>query len=158
MKSAEDNNMTEQLIVDLSIREIERYAECMVDLIEPLSKEQLWARQRGIPNSIGTIALHLTGNLNHYFGTGILQNGYARDRDREFNTSGVPSAEIISELQEAVKVAKEAAGGIDVEKLTLPYTIPYGEEHESLAYLIVRLATHFVYHYGQAQYAAKYFG
>ncbi len=73
--------MSERLIVQLAVREIERYAGGLLELIESLSEDQLWPKAGNIPNSIGTLARHLTGNLNHYFGAGLLKNGYVRQRE-----------------------------------------------------------------------------
>jgi hypothetical protein len=148
--------MSDLLTVPLAVREIERYARALIELIEPLSQDQLWAKEGGIPNSIGTLARHLTGNLNHYLGAGILKNGYVRERDREFTETGLPNAMVVSELKAAVELANQAVSVIDEKKIAQPYTSPCGEEYESLAYHIVRLATHFVLHCGQADYAASY--
>jgi hypothetical protein len=147
--------MSDLLSVQLAVKEIERYAQELIELIDPLSPDQLWSKQGGIPNSIGTLARHLTGNLNHYFGAGILRNGYVRDRDREFTETGVPKAKVVSDLQAAVEVAKEAVGAIDEKRLAQPYTEPGGGEYESLAYHVLRMSTHFALHYGQADYAAN---
>jgi len=135
--------------VQMAVREIERYATGLIELIESVSEGC------GLPNSIGTLARHLTGNLNHYFGAGILNNGYVRDRDREFIETGLPRAQVISDLQDAVSVAKKAVGAIDEARLDLPYRSPCGEEYESLAYHVIRLATHLAMHCGQADYAKR---
>ncbi|UCC89168.1 MAG: DinB family protein [Anaerolineales bacterium] len=148
--------MSDLLTVQLAVREIERYAQSLIELIDPLSQDQLWSRNGGIPNSIGTLTRHLTGNLNHYLGAGILRNGYVRERDREFTETSLPKATIVSDLRAAVEVAKEAVDAIGEREVTQPYTAPSGEEYESLAYHIVRVATHFALHCGQADYAANY--
>jgi hypothetical protein len=145
--------MPDRLIVQLAVREIERHADGLLELIESLSEDQLWSKAGNIPNSIGTLTRHLTGNLNHYFGAGILKNGYVRQRDREFSETGLAKAQVISDLQAAVKVAERAVEAVDEERLTQPYTAPSGEEYESLAYHIVRMTTHFALHCGQADYA-----
>lgn len=148
--------MSDLLTVQLAVREIERYAQSLIELIDPLSQDQLWSRNGGIPNSIGTLTRHLTGNLNHYLGAGILRNGYVRERDGEFTETSLPKATIVSDLRAAVEVAKEAVDAIGEREVTQPYTAPSGEEYESLAYHIVRVATHFALHCGQADYAANY--
>lgn len=139
--------------VQMAVREIARYADRMIELIEPLSEDQLWSKGCNIPNSIGTLARHLTGNLNHYFGAGILKNGYVRERDKEFTETGLSKAQVLSDLRDGVNIAKEAVEAIDEEQLDQPYRSPCGEEYESLAYHIVRLATHLALHVGQADYA-----
>ncbi|MBN1976370.1 MAG: DinB family protein [Anaerolineae bacterium] len=145
--------MADLSTVQLAVREIARYADQLIELIEPLSEDQLWSKGGGIPNSIGTLARHLTGNLNHYFGAGILKNGYVRERDKEFTETGLSKAKVLSDLRDAVNVAKEAAGSIDEAQIDKPYRSPCGEEYESLAYHIIRLATHLALHVGQADYA-----
>jgi hypothetical protein len=148
--------MSDLLTVQLVVREIERYAQALIELIDPLSQDQLWSRNGGIPNSIGTLTRHLTGNLNHYLGAGILRNGYVRERDKEFTETNLPKATIVSDLQAAVQVAQEAIGAIGENEVTQSYTAPSGEEYESLACHMVRVATHFALHCGQADYAANY--
>ncbi|MBN1889151.1 MAG: adenylate kinase [Thermoflexales bacterium] len=148
--------MSNLLIVQLAVKAIERYAHGLIELIESLPQDRLWSKEGNIPNSIGTLTRHLTGNLNHYFGAGILKNGYVRQRDREFSETGLLKAKVIADLQAAVGVAKQIVGAIDEAKLEQPYTSPCGEEYESLAEHIVRLATHFALHCGQADYAKNY--
>ncbi|MFN2270915.1 MAG: DinB family protein [Anaerolineae bacterium] len=144
--------------VQMAVTEIARYADQLIELIEPLSEDQLWSKGGGIPNSIGTLARHLTGNLNHYFGAGILKNGYIRERDKEFAETGLPKAQVLSDLRDAVSVAKKAVEAIDEAQLDRPYRSPCGEEYESLAYHIIRLATHLALHVGQADYATRCIG
>ena len=139
--------------IQMAVIEIERYADRVIELIESLSEDQLWSKGCGIPNSIGTLARHLTGNLNHYLGTGILKNGYVRERDKEFTETGLSKAQVLSDLRDAVNVAKEAVGAIDETQIDKPYHSPCGQKYESLAYHIVRLATHLALHCGQADYA-----
>lgn len=147
--------MADLSTIQLAVREIARYADQLIELIEPLSEDQLWSKGCSIPNSIGTLARHLTGNLNHYFGAGILKNGYVRERDREFTETGLPKTQVLSDLHEAVNVAQEAAEAIDEAQIDQPYRSPCGEEYESLAYHVIRLATHLALHVGQADYATR---
>ena len=144
--------------IQMAVTEIARYADRIIELIESLPEEQLWSKGCGIPNSIGTLARHLTGNLNHYFGAGILKNGYVRERDKEFTETGLSKAKVLSDLRDAVRVAKEAVGAIDETQIDKPYRSPCGEEYASLAYHIIRLATHLALHVGQADYATRCIG
>jgi hypothetical protein len=140
-------------IIKLSIREIERYGNRLIEVIEAIPNEQLWSTRNGLPNSIGTLARHLTGNLNNYFGAGISKNGYQRMREREFTETGLDKATVVSELRDGIEVAMKSIVFIDQEKLNLPYEAPFDEKYESLAYHVMRLATHFSLHCGQAEYA-----
>src|SRR4051812_46630482 len=63
----------------------------------------LWVEQRGIPNTGGNLALHLAGNLQHFFGAVLGKTGYVRTRDLEFSRRGVPRAEVLAQLDAAGK-------------------------------------------------------
>ncbi|HVO42258.1 MAG TPA: DinB family protein [Aggregatilineales bacterium] len=139
--------------VQLAVAEIERYSATLIAEIESLSEDQLWSREGGIPNSVGTLTLHLTGNLNHYFGAEILKNGYVRKRDLEFSETDIPKAIVIADLQAAVKIARQAVDALDEARADQPYTAADGEKIESLALHLVRMSTHFVHHCGQADFA-----
>jgi uncharacterized damage-inducible protein DinB len=151
------SSIPDRLAFQLAAREIARYAELLIEVIEPLTQEQLWSKAGGIPNSIGTLVRHLTGNLSHYFGAGVLENGYVRDRDREFVEGDILKEKMLSDLRAAVEVVRQAAEQVTDEQLRRrPYHTPNGEEYESLAYHAIRNAMHFALHYGQADYAANY--
>ena len=62
--------------------------------------EQVWLLPEGLPNSGGTLALHIAGNLRHFIGTVLGGDPYVRDRDAEFSRRGVPRAEMIEKLPE----------------------------------------------------------
>ncbi|MBN1311688.1 MAG: DUF1572 family protein [Anaerolineae bacterium] len=106
MNAPKENASTipERLAFQLAIKEIARYADLFIEVIEPLTEEQLWGKIDGIPNAIGTLVRHLTGNLNHYFGAGVLENGYVRDRDREFIEGDIPKGKMGLFVQTAKKV------------------------------------------------------
>ncbi|MEM7110790.1 MAG: hypothetical protein AAF614_00045 [Chloroflexota bacterium] len=110
--------------LDLAAREIERYTQMLVGLVQPLSYSQLWHTDAGIHNSVGTLLLHLTGNLNHYFGASILQNGYVCERDKESSERGLPLTTLVSDLQTAVLTMKTAVATIDERNFPEPYIAP----------------------------------
>jgi hypothetical protein len=147
--------MTGKTCVELAAKEIEHYSISLIEIIESVSREQLWFNGEGIVNSIGTLARHLTGNLNHYFGAALLKNGYVRKRDREFTESGLDKSTVIADLRSAVNTAVQAIHSVDESLLDQPHTTPCGEDCPSLAEHILRLTTHFALHYGQADYAAN---
>lgn len=60
--------MSNILTIQLAQKEIERYSEKLIELVTSLSEDQLWKKPPGMPNAIGTLTMHLVGNLNHYFG------------------------------------------------------------------------------------------
>ena len=43
----------------------------------------LWATRQGVANSAGNLALHISGNLQHFIGHELGGVPYRRDRERE---------------------------------------------------------------------------
>ena len=145
--------MSNLLLVEVAAKKIEQYAQDYLRLLESLSEDELWSTAGNIPNSIGTLARHLTGNLNHYFGTAFLESGYVRMRDKEFTENNVPKAQVIADLESAAKITQQALHTVDEKTLDQPYTSPEGQVYESLGYYIIHMAMHFAMHYGQGDFA-----
>jgi hypothetical protein len=145
--------MSNIVLVQAASHEIKRFAAPYLELLNSLSQDELWSTDGNIPNSIGTITRHLTGNLNHYFGTGLLKNSYVRTRDAEFSDRGLAKAKVISDLQAALAITEQSLETVDPNSLDQPFTSPDGELFESLGLYIIHMAMHFAMHYGQADYA-----
>lgn len=116
------------------------------------SAPDIWAVRPGISNSAGTLALHLTGNISHFIGAVIAENGYVRDREAEFARTGVS----LQEIEERIDVAKQSVedaltkiNDLDLEK---PYPILLGEIQLTIGQFLIHLVTHFGYHLGQIDY------
>jgi|SRR5579859_1267616 len=148
--------MPHSLLAEVTAKKIDHYVQNFADLLEGLTEEQIWSTAGNVPNSIGTLARHVTGNLNHYYGAGLLNTGYVRTRDREFTERNLPKAKVIAELKEAATIARQALETIDDSALGQPITSPDGQAYESLGYYIVHMAMHLAMHYGQADYAQNY--
>jgi hypothetical protein len=148
--------MSNKLLAEVVAKEIEQYAQNFLTLLGSLSDDELWSTAGNIPNSIGTLARHVTGNLNHHFGAAILKSGYVRIRDREFTDRDISRTQVIADLQAAAQIARQALDAVDEQALDKPYTSPDGQVYESLAYCIVHMVIHFAMHYGQADYAQNY--
>ena len=61
--------------------------------VRALPKNKVYFKPFIYGNSIGHLLLHLTGNLNHYIGTGIAGTGYVRNRPLEFTEPNPPPPE-----------------------------------------------------------------
>lgn len=148
--------MSDRLLVEVSVKKIEEYAQNYVKLLESLTDDELWSTAGNMPNSIGTLARHLTGNLNHYFGTALVKTSYVRVREKEFTETDVLKAQVIAELKDAAKIVRQTLDAVDEVALSKPFTSPDGQAYESLGYYIVHMAMHFAMHYGQADYAQNF--
>jgi DinB family protein len=112
----------------------------------------LWRTPPGITNSGGTLALHLAGNVQHFFGAVLGGSGYVRDRNAEFSRRDVPRSEIAEQIQAAVAAVErylpkvsDATMAADYPEQIAGHTIVTGE-------WLVHLVAHLGYHLGQVNY------
>jgi hypothetical protein len=112
----------------------------------------LWALPKGLPNSGGTIVLHLAGNLQHFVGAVLGGSGYVRDRDAEFVRRDVPRAELLAELANTVDAVRITMPALREESLSQPYPQKVGGQVLPTAVVLLHLATHLAYHLGQLDY------
>ena len=95
-------------VLDRDLRALAREVAAYAD------ERDLWRVAPGVPNSAGTLALHLAGNIQHYLGARLGGTGYVRDRPAEFAERGVPRVELLARIEAAraaVQAAAAAAGG-----------------------------------------------
>ena len=114
--------------------------------------ESLWKTAPGITNSAGNLALHLTGNLRHFFGAVFGSTGYVRDRAAEFATKGMSRAQLREEVTQAIADVEKALGRIGEKELAGAYPLPIQDRRVSTPEFLVHLAVHLTYHLGQIDY------
>ena len=123
-------------------REIEAYPD----------ERDLWREVPGLPNVAGTLALHLAGNIQHFFGAQLGGTGYRRDRPAEFARRNVSRAELLAEVEGARRAIRAALDKLPESRLSADFPEPIaGSTFETGEYLF-HLATHFAYHLGQLDY------
>lgn len=109
-----------------------------------------WVQPSGVPNSGGTLVLHLCGNLRHFIGAGLGQSGYVRDRDREFSTRGASRAELVALVDLAA--AEVARALVSTTEARLDETMTIGTASLPIRRGVLHLAVHLTYHLGQLDY------
>jgi uncharacterized damage-inducible protein DinB len=114
--------------------------------------EQLWIVPDGISNSGGNLALHLVGNLNHFIGAVLGENGYVRNRDAEFSTKSGTRAEIAAMILETIPVVSSALGKLTAEALVKDFPVQKHDETRRVDFMLLHLFGHFSYHLGQINY------
>lgn len=121
--------------------------------LEAYPDEQLiWALPPGLPNSAGTLALHLAGNLRHYVGAILGGNGYIRNRDEEFAARNVPREALLAQIAESEAAIESTLPLLSEEQMSAPFPEPIREHHLKTGELLIQLAVHLAYHLGQVSY------
>jgi uncharacterized damage-inducible protein DinB len=117
------------------------------------SEASLWLASGDIANSGGTLALHLAGNLRHFVGAVLGQDGYVRDRDYEFAARGARRTEILAGIDAAKRVVTRVVSGLTDEELTSPWPgrSPLGDGAPVFD-MLLHLSGHLMYHTGQVNY------
>lgn len=114
--------------------------------------ETLWALPDGAPNSGGTLALHLAGNLHHYLGAVLGGVDYVRDREEEFAARGLTRGEVAGRVAAVRAVADQALSELAPERLTVPFHGQLSVGEVATGLFLMHLATHLAYHLGQLDY------
>jgi uncharacterized damage-inducible protein DinB len=114
--------------------------------------DSLWMTPPGISNSAGNLALHLCGNVRHFFGAVLAKNGYVRDRDAEFSQRGGTRDEVRAEIRATISDLEKVLEGITADQLSSEYPILLRDYRVRTSDFVVHLAVHFAYHLGQIDY------
>ena len=120
------------------------------------NERDIWRVQPGIGNSAGNLALHLTGNLQHFIGTVLSGTAYVRDRDAEFNRRDLPRAELLREIDAAIAAVALLPRVSDAE-LSKTFPQPVGGVTLATGDFLMHLAAHFTWHLGQVDYHRRLF-
>lgn len=121
--------------------------------LEAYPDEQLiWALPPGLPNSAGTLALHVAGNLRHYVGAILGGNGYIRNRDEEFAARDIPREVLLAHIAEAEAAVASTLPLLSEAQMSVPFPEPIREHHLQTGEFLVQLAVHLAYHLGQVSY------
>jgi hypothetical protein len=123
-------------------REVEAYPD----------ERDLWQEIPGVANVGGTLVLHLSGNLQHYFGTRLAGTGYVRNRPAEFARRNVPRWGLLREIDAARAAVKAASTAVSAAQLAADFPETVGGSRVKTGDYLVHLAVHFAYHLGQLDY------
>lgn len=116
------------------------------------SETQLWQLKEGIGNSGGTLALHLCGNLQHFFGHVIGGSDYQRDREMEFSKRHVSLSDLKEEIGKSRLAVKRGLAKLTPDLLEEMFPIEVFGHPMTYGYFLIRLVAHFDYHLGQINY------
>ena len=116
------------------------------------NQSDLWLAPPGISNSAGSLTLHLTGNISHFIGAVIGENGYVRNRDAEFADKNIDLVELERRIDVAIQSVEDGLSEISDLDLEKPYPIMLGEVQLTIGQFLIHLVSHFGYHLGQIDY------
>jgi len=135
-------------------RLVDQYWPRMRTCVESLTHDQVWWRPNDASNSVGNLMLHLNGNLRQWVIAAFNRTPDARDRPAEFaERDGIPPAELIRRLGEAVEQASVVLSRLSEAELTATYEIQgYTTTGLEAVYQVVE---HFGLHHGQIMYITK---
>jgi len=133
-------------ILDRDLAALRREVEAYPD------ERDLWREMPGVANVGGTLVLHLTGNVQHYFGTRLAGTSYVRDRSAEFTRRNVPRSELLREIDAARAAVKAASTTVGAAQLAADFPETVGGSRVRTDDYLVHLAVHFAYHLGQLDY------
>lgn len=112
----------------------------------------VWTEVNGLPNPAGNLILHLSGNLQHFFGAALGDTGYVRNRDAEFTKKNVPRSELNKELADTRGAILTAFANLTEQKLDEAYPVKLTDTAFTNRLAILQLITHLAYHLGQIDY------
>ena len=130
-------------LIDRDLRALRRELEAYSD------ERQLWQAVPGLPNSAGTLALHLAGNLQHYVGARWGGTGYVRNREAEFARRDVPRAELIAEVERARSAVAAGLAAVSQAELAADFPEVVARSRVRTSEYLIHLALHAAYHLGQ---------
>ena len=134
----------------LSEHHLPRILECL----RMLSEEDIWWRSHSTSNSVGNLALHLSGNVRQWIISGLGGEPDRRERDKEFAERGpLPRRALVTRLRRTVFEAAKALEDLGTDELIRVYSIQ-GFRVTGLE-AVAHVVEHFAYHTGQIIYITK---
>jgi uncharacterized damage-inducible protein DinB len=124
-------------------------------LAESLDEDSLWWTPPEWNNSVGALARHVTGNISHYVGRGMLGTDYMREREREFSDPPGDRGDLLAGLDAAMGLLEQADSTLSEEAWTAPWTSPDSRSFPSLGQFLSSMSCHAAYHNGQASVVAR---
>ena len=117
--------------------------------------ESVWSAPPGVANSAGNLALHLSGNLQHFVGAVLGGSGYVRNRELEFGQRSGPRENIYAELDAAIAVVRRVLPDVSDEMLDREFPEAVMGMKFRTGTFLVHLCAHAGFHLGQAGYLRR---
>ena len=115
----------------------------------------LWQALPGVTNSVGNLAAHVCGNLQHFVGRVLGGTGYVRQRDVEFSRRSGSRAELVAEIDATIAMIERVLPTLGPERLAADYPETVGGHRFETGLFLQHLSVHLAMHLGQAGYLRR---
>ena len=122
------------------------------ELLAYQNEGDIWRSVPGLPNTAGTIGLHVAGCLQHFVGAQLGDSGFVRDREAEFSRRDVSVAEIVGELDQTIAALDETFASLEEAAMERPFPQEIAGVRPTVGEYLVHLLSHLAYHLGQVDY------
>lgn len=129
------------------IRRLDEGEERIVRCIGMLSEHQVWHRPNTNVASVGNLVLHLCGNVGQWINSTLGGMDDRRERDLEFQRTGLPLPELLALLRATLAGARLVIARTTPEAMEKTWRVQGFEETGTA--ILVHVAEHFSYHVGQ---------
>lgn len=137
-----------------SIFRLQEKKEHITKCFQQLDDHDMWWQPNEVSNSVGTIILHLCGNIGQYVLSSLGQQPDHRQRDLEFSTRNSHNKEeLLRLISEAIDQASEVIRNCTENEL-LRVRIVQGFSFSGLG-VALHAVEHLSYHTGQIAYLVK---
>lgn len=116
----------------------------------------LWTVPPGVHNAVGTLAIHICGNLEHFIGHLLGGSGYQRDRTAEFAGTPLAKSEVLDRIDSCQRAVANALGNLPLAALERPMPDPPPHHRgRSTLFFLMQLSCHLSRHTGQLHYLRR---
>ena len=122
--------------------------------LQDVDEEKLWKRPNENSNSIGTLILHLCGNITQYAIASLGGLPDTRERHKEFEArEGYSKDQLIMKLEAVVETAKQTISKASADSLARKREVQ--GFHFSGIGIVMHVVEHYSYHTGQIAFWVK---
>jgi uncharacterized damage-inducible protein DinB len=139
-----------------AIFRIQRSASRIATCFNFLDETEIWKDFNPHLVSVGNLLLHVMGNITQHIISGLGNEPYTRQRDREF--TGKPNltkTQLLDQFTVTIEKAVQVIERLQDEDLARMYWIQ-GHEYSGVGDILT-VVEHLSYHVGQITWAVKYF-
>ncbi len=124
--------------------------------VHAMAEYDLWRSVPGIKNSVGTLAFHLCGNLRHFIGSVIGNDGYIRKREEEFSRQDISKDDLIQEIRLTRQAVDKALSNLtNVQLCEVMADTPPQHKGRTVGFFLMQLLCHLSRHRGQLNYLRR---